>query len=565
MFKRLCCLTCFFAMLMLAGNAFAAKIDPASITNGHVYLFENVGANVPDDSANNNTANLIGNPQVVDGLNGKALQFDGIDDGVHIPDATDLNLSTHQNRTVVAIFKCDDVTKSAKQAVYDEGGTTRGLAIYIHQGLVYVGGWNLSDYTPEWTGTFLSAPINSNEWHAVAMVLRGGSAGMEDNKFEMWMDAELIGKGPGAELRSRSNDCGIGYHNSQIKYHDGNVSATGSYFEGVVDEIWIISAALTISELSPLMGEPWPYASGPNPADGALHEATWVTLSWTPGDIAASHDVYMGDIFDDVNEATHDSEVFRGNQVTDFYVAGFPGFAYPEGLIPGTTYYWRIDEVNDADPDSPWKSDVWSFTVPSRTAYNPVPSDGTQYVDPNNLTLTWTPGFDAKLHYVYFGDDFDTVSNAVVGLPQTDATYTPGPLELDKTYYWRVDEFDGLAMHKGNVWSFTTKPAISITNPDLLCWWKLDEGQGTTVLDWSGHGADGKFVGSPVWVEGYDGGALNFNGVSQSVTYNFPDQTWTAYTLAVWIKSDVLNQDNNSSMCSTYLTTGGGFQLSTMI
>jgi hypothetical protein len=33
-------------------------------------------------------------------------------------------------------------------------------------------------------------------------------------------------------------------------------------------------------------------------------------------------------------------------------------------------------EVNDLHPDSPWKGDVWSFTIPPYTAYNPVPADG---------------------------------------------------------------------------------------------------------------------------------------------------------------------------------------------
>jgi hypothetical protein len=42
-----------------------AQIEPTSVTDGHVYLFENVGGDVPDDSANNHTANLIGSPQVV--------------------------------------------------------------------------------------------------------------------------------------------------------------------------------------------------------------------------------------------------------------------------------------------------------------------------------------------------------------------------------------------------------------------------------------------------------------------------------------------------------------------
>ncbi len=58
------------------------------------------------------------------------------------------------------------------------------------------------------------------------------------------------------------------------------------------------------------------------------------------------------------------------------------------------------------------------------------------------MELSWTPGFGAKLHTIYFGDNFDNVNNAAVGLPLGATTYTPGPLKLAKTYYWRVDEFD---------------------------------------------------------------------------------------------------------------------------
>ena len=71
---------------------------------------------------------------------------------------------------------------------------------------------------------------------------------------------------------------------------------------------------------------------------------TWVTLSWRAGYFAVTHDVYLGNNLEDVNNGAGDT--FRGNQVDLFYVAGFPGFAYPDGLVPGTTYYWRIDEVN---------------------------------------------------------------------------------------------------------------------------------------------------------------------------------------------------------------------------
>ncbi|MHC4147797.1 MAG: hypothetical protein ACYSUD_23950, partial [Planctomycetota bacterium] len=155
---------------------------------------------------------------------------------------------------------------------------------------------------------------------------------------------------------------------------------------------------------------------------------------------------------------------FRGNQAGTTLLVGFPGFAYPDGLVPGTTYYWRIDEVNDADPNSPWRGDVWSFSIPPRTAYFPDPADDAESVD-LNVELSWTAGFGAKLHTVYFGDNFDDVNNAAGGAPQGTNTYTPGPLEVAKTYYWRVDEFDVVATHKGEVWSFTSQGAVGSPNP----------------------------------------------------------------------------------------------------
>ncbi|MFC1766863.1 discoidin domain-containing protein, partial [Planctomycetota bacterium] len=97
-------------------------------------------------------------------------------------------------------------------------------------------------------------------------------------------------------------------------------------------------------------------ASNPSPADEATDVPRDVVLSWTPGTFAASHDVYFGSSFDDVNDATTGSAEFKGNQTELVYdVAQILEF--------GTTYFWRIDEVNDADPNSPWKGKVLSFEV----------------------------------------------------------------------------------------------------------------------------------------------------------------------------------------------------------
>jgi len=197
-------------------------------------------------------------------------------------------------------------------------------------------------------------------------------------------------------------------------------------------------------------------AYDPQPPDCSIHHNLWVVLSWSPGRYAASHNVYFGDNFDDVNDGT--VSAFEGNQLSTFFVIGFPRFAYPRSLIPGTTYYWRIDEVNDLHLDSPWKGDVWSFMIAPKEAYNPNPPDGAEYIDPN-VTLSWTTGIAALAHTVYFGDNYDGVNSMIEGPYQINTTYTPGPLEFDKTYYWRVDEYDGFATYKGNIWSFKTKPS----------------------------------------------------------------------------------------------------------
>ena len=242
-------------------------------------------------------------------------------------------------------------------------------------------------------------------------------------------------------------------------------------------------------------------AKEPSPEDGAIHPDTWASLNWSPGAFATSHDVYFSDNLADVEAGAETA--FQGNQAEDYLVVGFPGFAYPDGLIPGTTYYWRIDEVNVTDANSPWKGNVWSFTVPPKTAYAPDPADGAESVFVNGK-LKWTAGYGAKLHTVYFGDNFDDVNSAAGGLPQGTTDYSPGVLKMAKTYYWRVDEFDVVGTHKGDVWSFITEGAVSSPNPSNGA---LDVSQ-APILTWS----PGVFGASHEVYFGTDSSSLELKG-----------------------------------------------------
>jgi len=283
--------------------------------------------------------------------------------------------------------------------------------------------------------------LTEGQWHHVT----GTWDGLTQRLYIDGM--EIASQRPGGILSNTSNV---------------TMSSGGEPFNGMLDEVRIYNRALTQDEIQVAMqGKEWPFAFIPEPSVGAIHEDTWVKLSWFPGDSVASHDVYFGENFDDVNDGT--GGTFQGSQTSTNFVVGS---ARSPCLITGRTYYWRIDEVNDLHPDSPWKGNVWSFWIPPKTAYDPYPVDDIDFIDPN-VTLSWEPGFGAKLHTVYFGDDFANVNDAdtsdTTGIyrgVQAATTYTPGPLGLDRPYYWRVDELVGSARsretHKGAVWSFTT-------------------------------------------------------------------------------------------------------------
>jgi hypothetical protein len=134
----------------------------------------------------------------------------------------------------------------------------------------------------------------------------------------------------------------------------------GELYEGSIDEVCIYDRALTDEEVaqnfSATRGLVLTHAGVVTPVNGARDiPRDGTVLRWRAGSSAVSHRVYFGEDPEAVGSATADSDEFKGNQTDMIYALG--------RLDLGQTYYWRIDEVNDAHPDSPWKGDVWSFTT----------------------------------------------------------------------------------------------------------------------------------------------------------------------------------------------------------
>jgi hypothetical protein len=116
-------------------------------------------------------------------------------------------------------------------------------------------------------------------------------------------------------------------------------------------------------------------AREPNPADGATDVSVDALLDWRGGRDAVSHAVYLGTAADALALADTVAE-------TQYQ---------PGGLDLDTTYYWRVDEVNEAEAIDTWEGLVWSFaTQPYLTI-----DDFESYTDDegNRIYETWDDGW----------------------------------------------------------------------------------------------------------------------------------------------------------------------------
>ena len=173
-------------------------------------------------------------------------------------------------------------------------------------------------------------------------------------------------------------------------------------------------------------------------------------LQWTAGDTAVLHDVYFG-----TNPTPGPAEFMTRTNVTLYW--------HVPGITAGTTYYWRVDEV-EADGVTIHTGDVWSFTAATYTARDPSPRDGDKWIDVE-ADLSWIAGATGIKRDVYFGTSQTDVANGTGGTlkssQQTMLTYDPGTLALNTTYYWRIDEYNsGGTKFPGVVWSFTTTSGV---------------------------------------------------------------------------------------------------------
>jgi hypothetical protein len=126
-------------------------------------------------------------------------------------------------------------------------------------------------------------------------------------------------------------------------------------------------------------------AREPSPVSGSTDIDVDGVLSWRAGRETASHDVYLSTDEQSVIDETI-------SPVVSIPVGSSHASYAPLSLDLGKTYYWKINEVNEAETPTTWQGDVWNF---STQEYLPVEGfeDYNDY-PPDEVYSTWLDGYE---------------------------------------------------------------------------------------------------------------------------------------------------------------------------
>ncbi|MCZ4410718.1 hypothetical protein O3Q51_18020, partial [Cryomorphaceae bacterium 1068] len=176
------------------------------------------------------------------------------------------------DKMVFLAFRTSEET-TAKQTIYEEGGTVRGFNIMIHEGLLIIGSYDKavdndggvagsSDNTPSWGYTYVSTPIQPNTTYILCAQYKATTPGVlgnnADNFLRGWLNGTSFG-GPGnlepggnfsgfnglarmGTLFDHPNPCGLGAVNDDTvdreQVINGNANTVGTWsFKGKLAEM----------------------------------------------------------------------------------------------------------------------------------------------------------------------------------------------------------------------------------------------------------------------------------------------------------------------------------------
>ncbi len=337
--RRELIMTLLVATVLLGGLSTAYAADPSLA--GWWKLDDGAGTVAAESSGRSVEGTLFGDPAwTTEGIFGGGLLFDGADDYIFIDGKFEL-----PEYTMAVWFRVDQSGQRDILSAYAVGVQhgillelqAAGTLRFLHRFPLGTGGGN---------NIYTTTTYDDGAWYHAAIMKSADT-------ITLFVNGEEVDSLPDSSTFNAGDSFGLA-----VGVLDDERGAN-RLFLGAMDEVRVHNRALSQAEVQAIMrGAGYDTATDPVPDNQAADVPRGVVLGWKPNEAAATHDVYFGTSFDDVNDASRTDPMgvlVSENQVDTAYDAGL--------LEYGATYYWRIDEVNGAPDYTIFKGEIWSFTV----------------------------------------------------------------------------------------------------------------------------------------------------------------------------------------------------------
>jgi len=394
MLRRLTCF-CLFVLFVCAGITRADLVGLWTMDEGK-------GTIAADLSGNGNDGAFEGSPLWVPGQYGSALELDG-SSWLNCGDAPQLEITGPLS--IVCWINSGDlstdrsfVSRNASYAFKSNGTHVR----FTTPGILDHDGNNTI--------------IETGVWAHVAVTFDPGQA----NGMVFYLNGVETDRLTASAINAGSGPVWI-----------GNNQWGAQELIGQIDDLAIFNHILTAEEIQTVMqglGNK-ELAAKPSPDDGADDVLRDSVLSWTPGAYAGTHNVYVGESLEDVDNATVPTS--SGLDVNSFD---------PGRLDFGKTVFWRVDEVNATPDNTVFKGKVWSFEAEPYSVKLPFEAITVTASSVNNDTTepNFTidgSGLDAD--GMHSNEVADVMWMSVSGDPSPSLTYEfDDAHKLDKLLIW---------------------------------------------------------------------------------------------------------------------------------
>ena len=487
---------------------------PAGLVAGFGFD-ETSGATADDSSGTGNNGTISGATRTANGRIGAALDFDGVDDQVNVPDANSLDLTN--GMTLSAWVNPRALNGAWRTVIFKEGTGDLVYGLYGQDNTpVPAGSMNANGGIRSLRGT---SQVPLGTWTHLAYSYDGAAE-------RLFVD--------GQQVASVARGGAIATSTGQLRI--GGNSLWGERFSGLIDEVRVYQRALSQAEVEADMNtsvstpdESAPSAPSSLTATGAIGR---VSLTWT----GSTDDVGV-DHYNLHRSTTAGFTPSAANRIAQPTTTSHTD----SGLTAGT-YHYKVtaeDRAGNVSPVSNQASAAAQADTTQPTVSVTAPASGATIT--GNVDVTATAADNDALAGVQF-----LLDGAALGTEDTSAPYTVNwnsrlTPNGAHTLSARARDASGNTRVSANV-PVTVDNTSAPPPPGLVAGYGFDEGSGGSVADASGNNNNGT-VGGAGWVPiGKSGGALNFDGTNDWVTVpdaNSLDLT-TGMTVSAWVRPDNL-------------------------